>query len=926
MTRSLKVYFSNIRYERGQTPFLRIPFPNPVLVFTILLSSDTRLKSIHDVHRAARMQAEVRSLDSHIAALEDDLFQRQQLLISLEGKLDQCRMESDDLGVSFWTDRVEEKRRSLPQLLEKLRVYCVNRRALNEWLESAQPFTSGSTLRHWSEIQERAESQRQQETSDELTAWQIEMQDTDSSPFPPLEAIFRHRNAPQRPQWSGAPRPFPSRLPPIPAVRSTRELIRPTETAVREVGAILDRFLVHFQGQLSETLDTFATRITPAAEPSVDDSAPHIPGAFVQQTSQTDAQVQTPQERKVKPSSKLGKGGFRHKHITCDGCLTGIRGMRYKCEQCPDYDLCGSCLPLLHTEELHPPSHSFKAMLHRGLEERIKFGGTEPTRTTPHSSRHPATCDVCSQNIVGVRWKCLNCPDWDCCSSCAKSVATTHPGHSFVKLHRPTDYVSHPGSYNNVVHPYVVCDGCDETIRGARFKCLHPKCPDYDLCERCESKPGPVHPADHPMLKTKMPLRVKAQSSFDPITEVYDDHHRRYRVVRTPTSGSHCASSSRSENTEKAPEKEVNADSESSPAYNRGGQYAKAMDALLASMSGSESIRIPGGYVVKSASKTSEPVASSSSSSSMKASVKTEEEEMASLAAPIVPTPKAAAVDSERSDTPLPVGAFPEQAEVLSHSTVTPAREKPEVKKTSEGPSSSGMLSWRSFPNSETSYKSAGPTGVPFASPKAREMTQVTSSPVTPVTKPTPTPVKEEKVDPIASIIASSIPAETTGYVVPEVKPETIAPPVSAKESKPQETQKVDPISQIIASATPPEPVKEPVGPHDIFTWVRHATIHTGTTLPAGAEFTKTWTVRHYANGSDFDFGHVRLVHKTAGRLGSGCKANVVFHQSDIVDGADMDISLSGLIVPDTPGQEVMEMWRFEDENGIAYGQPLRVR
>jgi len=34
---------------------------------------------------------------------------------------------------------------------------------------------------------------------------------------------------------------------------------------------------------------------------------------------------------------------------------------------------------------------------------------------------------------------------------------------------------------------------------------MHPECPDYDLCERCEAMPIPVHPETHPLLKMKSP-------------------------------------------------------------------------------------------------------------------------------------------------------------------------------------------------------------------------------------------------------------------------------------------------------------------------------------------------------------------------------------------------------------------------------------
>jgi hypothetical protein len=36
-------------------------------------------------------------------------------------------------------------------------------------------------------------------------------------------------------------------------------------------------------------------------------------------------------------------------------------------------------------------------------------------------------------------------------------------------------------------------------------QCMHPQCPDYDLCDKCEALPIPVHPSSHPMLKLTTP-------------------------------------------------------------------------------------------------------------------------------------------------------------------------------------------------------------------------------------------------------------------------------------------------------------------------------------------------------------------------------------------------------------------------------------
>jgi next-to-BRCA1 protein 1 len=47
------------------------------------------------------------------------------------------------------------------------------------------------------------------------------------------------------------------------------------------------------------------------------------------------------------------------------------------------------------------------------------------------------------------------------------------------------------------------CNACKKVIAGVRYKCMHPSCPDYDLCADCEALPIAIHPALHPLLKMK---------------------------------------------------------------------------------------------------------------------------------------------------------------------------------------------------------------------------------------------------------------------------------------------------------------------------------------------------------------------------------------------------------------------------------------
>ena len=156
---------------------------------------------------------------------------------------------------------------------------------------------------------------------------------------------------------------------------------------------------------------------------------------------------------------------------------------------------------------------SHHAALHAFAE--IRFPGDKHHETTrgstrqPPPARHAATCNLCDKTIFGARYKCLECPDFDLDSECYDTnVRALHPGHKFVRLQSPRDYVV-PSVAPPLAprHRHVRCDGCQrEPIVGVRYRCMHPSCADYDLCADCEALPIPVHPHDHPLLKIRQPL------------------------------------------------------------------------------------------------------------------------------------------------------------------------------------------------------------------------------------------------------------------------------------------------------------------------------------------------------------------------------------------------------------------------------------
>lgn len=217
-----------------------------------------------------------------------------------------------------------------------------------------------------------------------------------------------------------------------------------------------------------------------------------------------------------------------HRNIVCDNCNEIVVGVRRKCLDCPDYDLCTPCIES-GAAERHDSSHEFfdietpgRVFVHTVFsgkgERNASAASRSPTAGSPRSSagtsvvirkpvRHSAACNMCDSPIVGDRFKCVNCPDFDTCTNCFKITGEQHPNHGFVRVGKTSDLMMRNGATKTVAH-YATCDCCRKTIRGVRYKCMHPSCPDFDLCQDCEALPIPIHPSIHPLLKMKTPDTV----------------------------------------------------------------------------------------------------------------------------------------------------------------------------------------------------------------------------------------------------------------------------------------------------------------------------------------------------------------------------------------------------------------------------------
>ncbi|GJJ76370.1 next to BRCA1 gene 1 protein [Entomortierella parvispora] len=212
-----------------------------------------------------------------------------------------------------------------------------------------------------------------------------------------------------------------------------------------------------------------------------------------------------------------------HPRVFCDACLAPVRGVRHKCLDCDNYDLCQTCRP--HAENLHRADHAFKAV----------DKSTECRRQSPHSaprhglssafspktvknSAHLATCDICTVAIVGIRHKCFQCPDYDLCQECLPLARTYHSNHDFIPIAFPGQISV---KLDKTPHSDVICDGCEGEISGIRYKCGN--CLDFDLCGNCEASPSLAHDPTHIMLKIRRPIPNRRGQALPLLPVLYQE-------------------------------------------------------------------------------------------------------------------------------------------------------------------------------------------------------------------------------------------------------------------------------------------------------------------------------------------------------------------------------------------------------------------
>ena len=132
-----------------------------------------------------------------------------------------------------------------------------------------------------------------------------------------------------------------------------------------------------------------------------------------------------PERTELAETTGLAEGeGPIHRNILCDSCNDVVVGIRHKCLDCPDYDLCDQCYAIPDVRSEHGTGHQFFAIERPGevivhtvfsdsadQEPVLSAQQPQPVSEIPSMDLrdvepvlHNAMCNMCDSRIRGDRF------------------------------------------------------------------------------------------------------------------------------------------------------------------------------------------------------------------------------------------------------------------------------------------------------------------------------------------------------------------------------------------------------------------------------------------------------------------------------------------------------------------------------------------
>eukprot|EP00850_Spirogloea_muscicola_P018572 SM000172S03045 [mRNA] locus=s172:77184:79954:+ [translate_table: standard] len=116
----------------------------------------------------------------------------------------------------------------------------------------------------------------------------------------------------------------------------------------------------------------------------------------------------------------------------CSRCRQQLSGRPwFRCTVCPEWSLCEGCEAPGPAGHGHPPNH----VLARMRSEHYPYGRNPIAHSRASLVHAGVRCDGCSATpIVGIRYRCTTCHDFDLCEACEASMGHGGFRHNLLKI------------------------------------------------------------------------------------------------------------------------------------------------------------------------------------------------------------------------------------------------------------------------------------------------------------------------------------------------------------------------------------------------------------------------------------------------------------------------------------------------------------
>eukprot|EP01114_Cavostelium_apophysatum_P004654 TRINITY_DN1498_c0_g2_i4.p1 TRINITY_DN1498_c0_g2~~TRINITY_DN1498_c0_g2_i4.p1 ORF type:complete len:2306 (-),score=584.47 TRINITY_DN1498_c0_g2_i4:5005-11922(-) len=191
-----------------------------------------------------------------------------------------------------------------------------------------------------------------------------------------------------------------------------------------------------------------------------------------------------------------------HPGSKCAGCqMFPIHGVRYRCVNCVDCDLCEKCetertnhdsthlflkiskpLPLYPPKPTNQPADKLLPVMYPKSPAPNASTGTATatataTPTPATNNTHDVVCDGCGKkSIVGIRYKCVNCDEFNFCEECEGKVEH-FPHHMFLRIRYPLPPQTLPEQGTTTPNPKALIPNHQSLLPFVLHRSIYPSSP-----------------------------------------------------------------------------------------------------------------------------------------------------------------------------------------------------------------------------------------------------------------------------------------------------------------------------------------------------------------------------------------------------------------------------------------------------------------